>query len=105
MNINEFKKFWSMLNVAFPRAYVDDDRGKFMEALKDIPIASAVRSVKTCTKHKEPPAAEYIAYLARECNGMPDLLYKAVQKNRETKPITKEEMHLIPEALRRLLAR
>ena len=86
MTLNEFKTFWLALTTAYPWDYRDDEsRREFARKLRGLPVEPCIRAVKTCSRsqYKEPPTAEYLAYLAGECNGAPDLLYKAVRARRE----------------------
>ncbi len=84
MTLDEFKVFWNKLTNAYPWDFKSEESRKvWARAFVNLPLAPALRSIRTYAEtheFKEAPTPEYLAYLTRDCNGMPDLLYKAVQR-------------------------
>ena len=85
MTREEFNSFWKALQSAYPFDFKEDwIRNEWARTFAKLPYAAAMRSIKTYAEtpdfKREPPTPDYLAYLTRDCNGYPDLLYKAIKR-------------------------
>ena len=91
MKREEFMQFWGAVTMVYPKQFSEDNKVECSRLFKDLELSSSLRAIRTCTKRPEPPEPSYLAYLARECNGMPDLLYKAVKRIRDEQVQSQED--------------
>lgn len=85
MTVGEFKSFWETLSRLYPWTFKREEPSpEWMKALKDVPEVYCIGALATHKKlFKEPPTLQWVYESATKYHGAPDLLYKAVMRNKE----------------------